>query len=145
MTTKSRTQDVAGRGKKGNGIIYVVDSSLSVEDAARLLPEAAKRHEFGVLGSHDLKGKLNEKGLDFDNDCLVFDVCNPKQALTVLSADMRISTALPCRITIYQEGGTTKVATIKPTALLEMFHAPKLRAVAVKVERSVFAIMDELR
>lgn len=145
MIMRSQTQVVAGRGKKGNDVLHVVDSSLSVQDAARLLPEAAKRQEFGVLGSHDLKAKLNEKGLAFGNDCLVFDVCSPKQALEVLGADMRISTALPCRITIYQDGGTTKIATIKPTALLDMFHAPKLRSVAKKVENSVFAIMDELR
>lgn len=145
MTTKPRTQAVAGRGKKGNDVLHVVESTLSVEDAGRLLPEAAKRQEFGVLGSHDLKANLNEKGLDFDNDCLVFDVCSPKQAHAVLSADMRISTALPCRITIYQDGGTTRIATIRPTALLEMFHTPKLRGVAEQVERSVFAIMDELR
>lgn len=145
MTMKARTQAVAGRGKKGNDFLHVVDSSLSVEEAARFLPEAAKHHEFGVLGCHDLKGKLNEKGLAFENDCLVFDVCSPRQAHTVLSADMRVSTALPCRITIYKDGGTTKVATIKPTALLELFGAPKLRPVAEEVERSVFAIMDELR
>lgn len=145
MTTKTQTQGVAGRGRKGDDVLHVVESTLSVEEAARLLPEAAKVQEFGVLGSHDLKAKLNEKKLDFDNDCIVFDVCSPKQAHEVLSTDMRISTALPCRIAIYQEGGTTKIATIKPTALLDMFHAPKLRSVAKKVENSVFAIMDALR
>ena len=145
MTIKARTQAVAGRGKKGNDVLHVVESSLSVQEAALLLPEAAGRREFGVLGSHDLKGKLNEKGLAFDNDCLVFDVCSPRQAHEVLSADMRVATALPCRIAVYRDGGTTKVATIKPTALLELFGAPKLRAAAEEVERSVFAIMDELR
>lgn len=122
MPTKAQTQAVAGRGRKGDDERHIVESTLSVEEAGRLLPEAAKRQEFGVLGSHDLKAKLNEKKLDFDDDCLVFYVCNPKQAHEVLSTDMRIS-----------------------TALLDMFHAPKLRSVAKKVENSVFAIMDALR
>lgn len=145
MTTKQRTHAVAGRGKKGNDVLHVVESGLSVQEAALLLPDAAQRQGFGVLGSHDLKAKMSEKGLAFENDCLVFDVCSPKQAHTVLTADMRVSTALPCRIAIYRDGGTTKVAAIKPTALLELFQTPKLRAVAEEVERAVFAIMDELR
>lgn len=145
MTTRTHTRTGMKPAAKDSGVLHVLESKRSVEEAARLLPEAAKRHEFGVLGTHDLKGKLNEKGLAFDNPCLVFEVCSPKQAHEVLTEDMAISTALPCRISIYRDGTTTKIATIKPTALLKMFQAPKLHAIAEQVERSVFAIMNELR
>lgn len=128
-----------------SGALHILETRRSVAETARLLPEAAKRHQFGVLGEHDLKAKLNEKGLPFDNECLVFEVCSPKQAQAVLAEDMAISTALPCRISVYREDGMTKIATIKPTALLQLFQAPKLGEVAAQVERDLFAIMDELR
>lgn len=37
---------------------------------------------------------------------------------------MSVPTALPCRITIYEEDGKTIYATLNPTALLAMFNTP---------------------
>ena len=74
------------------------------------------RHKFGVLGVHDLKAKMAEKGVEFARECRIYEVCNPQQARRVLERNMEISTALPCRVSVYEEGGITKLATIKPTA-----------------------------
>ncbi|MDP3540976.1 MAG: DUF302 domain-containing protein, partial [Elusimicrobiota bacterium] len=104
---------------------------------------AAQRHKFGVLGTYDLRQKMNDKGVPFERDCIVVEVCNPGQAREVLSADMTISTALPCRVSIYPENGRTKLATISPTALLEMFKQARLAPVAAEVERELFAAMSE--
>ena len=54
-----------------------------------------------------------------------------------------ISTALPCRISLYEEGGRTVLATIKPTALLGMFGSPQLMGVAREVEDAIVRIMQE--
>lgn len=45
----------------------------------RRLPEAAQKHKFGVLGTHDLKEKMQSKRVSFDRECRVFEVCNPQQ------------------------------------------------------------------
>lgn len=74
-----------------------------------------------MLHIYDLKAKLKEKGVDFPNECRILEVCNPKQAAKVLIADMTVSLGLPCRISVYQEGGKTKIGTVLPTALLAMF------------------------
>jgi len=56
---------------------------------------------------------------------------------------MSISTALPCRISIYDEGGKTILATLKPTTLLAMFNAPQLERVAQEIEGTIIKIMKE--
>ena len=56
---------------------------------------------------------------------------------------MSVSTALPCRISIYEEGGKTMLATLKPTTLLAMFNTPQLAQVARDVEATIIAIMDD--
>lgn len=56
---------------------------------------------------------------------------------------MSVSNALPCRISIYEEGGKTILATLKPTTLLAMFNAPQLEAVAQEVEATIVKIMKE--
>jgi hypothetical protein len=44
---------------------------------------------------------------------------------------------------LYEEGGKTILATLKPTALLAMFNVPQLEGVAQDVEKSILQIMKE--
>jgi uncharacterized protein (DUF302 family) len=124
-------------------MLYRVHTKKSLEEVGQALEAAAQRHKFGVLGVHDLKAKMQEKGVEFDRACRVFEVCNPQQAKKVLEAKMEISTALPCRISVYAEGDGVTLATLRPTALLSMFEAPGLQAVAEEVEETLLAMMNE--
>jgi uncharacterized protein (DUF302 family) len=113
--------------------------------AARL-PEVAKAHKFGVLGVHDLKEKMNSKGVPFARECRVFEVCNPQQAQMILNGNISVSAALPCRISVYPEGDRTVLATIEPAELLGLFGpAPAgAEAVASEVRKELVAIMEEV-
>jgi uncharacterized protein (DUF302 family) len=124
-------------------MLFEVKSERSLAEIDRALRDATARHRFGILGVHDLKAKMKEKGVEFDNDCLVYEVCNPQQAKTVLEKNGAVSTALPCRISVYGEGGGYKLATILPTAMLALFHSPALDPVAREVENEIVAIMNE--
>jgi uncharacterized protein (DUF302 family) len=124
-------------------MLYIVESKKPLADVARDLEQAVARHKFGVLGVHDLKAKMAEKGVTFARECRVFEVCNPHQAKKVLEANLEISTALPCRISVYQEGEVTKLATIKPTAMIELYATPGLQEVAKEVEATLGMIMVE--
>jgi hypothetical protein len=44
---------------------------------------------------------------------------------------------------VYEEGGVAKLATIKPTAMLELYSTPGLSGVAREVEATIEAIMAE--
>ena len=44
---------------------------------------------------------------------------------------------------LYEEGGKTILATLKPTALLAMFNVPQLERVAQDVEETIIKIMKE--
>lgn len=122
-------------------MLYVQDARGSVDEVVEKLEAAAANH-FGVLGRHDLKEKLNAKGVAFEVPCRILEVCNPDQAKIVLEGDMAISTALPCRISVYEKDGTIKVAMLKPTVLLGMFGQPGLQPVAQEVEETMIRIID---
>ncbi len=124
-------------------MIYRVKSRKALSDVTRDLEAATQRHKFGIMGMHDLKAKMKEKGVEFDRDCLIFEVCNPQQAKRVLEKNAEISTALPCRISVYGEGDDVVLATLKPTAMLALFEAAGLGPVAQEVEEAIFAIMQE--
>ncbi len=125
---------------------YIVETSKSFEQASGDLDAAVKRNNFGVLHVHDLGNTLRSKGIDFSDDCKVFEVCNPAQAAKVLGADMRLNMALPCRISVYTEKGKTKIGLIKPEALLGMLSQdPALQQVAQEVEAQTIRMVDEAR
>ncbi len=119
-------------------MLYRIESKKSLTEVAKELEAAAQRHKFGVLAVHDLKQKMKEKGVDFDGDCLIYEVCNPQQAKKVLEVNAEISTALPCRISIYREGDRITLATLRPTALVDLFQTPALRAVAQEWSRPFY-------
>jgi uncharacterized protein (DUF302 family) len=118
-------------------------TSAPLETVCQRLPEISAAHRFGVLGVHNLREKMESKGVAFGRECRVFEVCNPGHAQKVLGQNIAISTALPCRIAVYAEGGQTILATIRPTALLTMFDAPGAADTAREVEDAMVRIMDE--
>lgn len=120
------------------------DSRKPLERLVKDLEAACAAHKFGVLGVHDLKAKLKEKGQDLARECRVYEVCNPVAAKRVLETNLEISTALPCRISLYDAGkGVTRLATLRPTMLLDLFKTPALREVAAEVEATLVAILDD--
>jgi len=126
-----------------NDLLIIRSTDLPLETVCQRLPEIAASHKFGVQAVHNLREKMESKGVPFDRECRVIEVCNPRHAQVVLNQAIEISTALPCRIAVYAEGGRTILATMKPTLLLTMFNAPGAAATAQAVEDTMVRIMDE--
>lgn len=107
-------------------MLVKVSTNKSVSNAAAALQAAVQANHFGVMQVHNLKETMAKKGVEFEPECLIFEVCQPQQAKKVLEQNMSVSTALPCRISIYEENGKAILATLKPTTLLAMFNTPQL-------------------
>jgi len=125
---------------------YIVETNKSFEQAAEDLDAAVKRNKFGVLHVHDIDNTLRGKGIEFVNQCRVFEVCNPVQASKVMAADMRLNMALPCRISVYTEAGKTFIGMIKPSGILaSLSQEPSLASVAHEVEDKTILMIDEAK
>jgi uncharacterized protein (DUF302 family) len=124
-------------------MIYSKQSSRSPEDVGKRLEESTARHKFGILHVHDLKKTLESKGIQLGSECRVYDVCNPQAATKALQTDMRVSTVLPCRISVFSDDGGSLIATVKPTSLFEATGVEGSDALAAEVEREILAIIDE--
>jgi uncharacterized protein (DUF302 family) len=124
-------------------MLIMFTTNKTVNETAAALQAAVPANNFGVMHVHNLKETMMKKGLEFAPECLIFEVCQPQQAKKILEGNMSVSTALPCRISIYEEGGKTVLATLKPTALLAMFNASQLEVVAQEVENTIIKIMKE--
>ncbi|QMU62792.1 MAG: DUF302 domain-containing protein [Gammaproteobacteria bacterium] len=125
---------------------YIAETEKLFDQAVDDLEIAVKKHGFGVLHIHDLGNTLRSKGVDFNEECKIFEVCNPKQAAKVLSTDMRLNMALPCRISVYTEGATTKIGLIKPEKMLSALSQNKsLEETANEVEKKTIKMIEEAK
>ncbi len=124
-------------------MLYEIESTKTIDKVCQDLEKAVVEHKFGVMTIHNLKETMKKKGVDFEKECRIFEVCNPQQAKRVLEKNMQISTALPCRISVFTEGRKVKLATLKPTALILQFGTPELQSVAKEVEETLIQIMKE--
>ncbi|HEX5051762.1 MAG TPA: DUF302 domain-containing protein [Planctomycetota bacterium] len=124
-------------------IRYIVASTRSVEQAQAALEAAIQARRFSVLHTYDLKRTLHEKGFELPAEVRVLELCNASQADKVLKTEIGLNMALPCRISIWQQGGRTMIGMLRPKALLKMLSdAPALRAVAEEVERNMVEMVD---
>jgi uncharacterized protein (DUF302 family) len=125
---------------------YIVETDKSFDQASADLESAVKRNGFGVLHVHDLGTTLRSKGIVFDNQCKIFEVCNPVQASKVLSTDMRLNMALPCRISVFTDKDKTKIGFIKPVQMLSALSQDAvLVQVANEVEKKIIHMVVEAK
>lgn len=125
---------------------YIVESDKTFNQASADLAAAVIRHGFGVLHVHDLGATLRSKHIAFDDECKVFEVCNPVQAARVLSIDMRLNMALPCRISVFTQKGKTRIGLIKPVQMLSaLSQDAALVAVAKEVEEKTIQMVDDAK
>lgn len=89
---------------------YTVTTDKSIDEAINSLEQNLKEHKFGILWQLDLPAKLQEKGVEgFTTPYRVLEVCNPFEAARVLSRNELVGYFLPCKITVYESEGKTKI------------------------------------
>ncbi|MCX5757835.1 MAG: DUF302 domain-containing protein [Candidatus Hydrogenedentes bacterium] len=59
-------------------MLYMRETKGTVEEAVQRIEAATVACGFGVLHVHDLKAKMAAKGVAFEQECKVLEVCNPK-------------------------------------------------------------------
>ena len=125
-------------------MIYKKQTSKSVAQAFEAMQAAVKAHGFGVLHTYDFKQTLADKGFPLANGCIVMEVCNPKQASEVLAMDMALNMALPCRVSIYEQDGSTWIGMVPPTEQLSLISGDERIAEAARgVEAAMKAMINE--
>ena len=124
-------------------MLYQLQSQKTLEEIDRDLQDSAARNQFGIIAVHDLRQTMRKKNVDLAVECRIYEVCNPQQAKKALDADGAISTALPCRISLYGVAGHYCLATMLPTELMKAFHRPEITSVAEDVEKVLVRIMQD--
>ncbi|KIL49138.1 DUF302 domain-containing protein [Jeotgalibacillus campisalis] len=122
---------------------YTVETNQNISEAIQSLEQQLSEEQFGVLWQFDLQGKLQEKGLDFNQPYHVLEVCNPKEAKSVLEENLLAGYFLPCKIVVYEEEGKTKIGMPKPSALVSMLEDEEVKKMAASIENRLIMCMNK--
>ena len=123
-------------------IKYEVKSEKSFDEAVESLKKSLSENKFGVLFELNFKDKLKEKGLEFDSNFKILEVCNPIQAKEVLSRDIEVGYFLPCKMVIYEKEGSVYIGMIKPTELIQMMSSEEIISIAKDIENVLKKSID---
>ena len=147
MTVASAFLDACRHGRprkeQSTAMIYQIEANANLDEIEARLRESAVKHHFGVIAVHDLNATLKAKGVDLNMECRIYEVCNPQQAKKVLEADGAISTALPCRISVYGAPGHYRLATMLPTEMMKGFNNGSIEPIAREVEGVIVQMMKD--
>lgn len=124
-----------------NELIYQVGTEKSFDEAVEAVEAQTSVHGFRVLDTHDYQAILAGKGFT-RGPLKIIEVCGAEIAHNVLQEEGLFSLMMPCRITVYIEDGKTKINTLRPTAMLQMFQKPVLEEYAEQAEEILIEIID---
>lgn len=113
---------------------YTVETEKNMDEAIKDLEASLKEEKFGVLWTFDIKEKLQEKGLEFEKEFKVLEVCNPLEAQKVLNENEMAGYFLPCKIVVYEKNGKINIGMPKPTSLISMLNDDKMEQFAKDIE-----------
>lgn len=122
---------------------YEKITKSSFDEAVQSITERLKERSFGVLWQLNFKEKMAEHGIDFPNNFMILEVCNPQKANEVLSRHIEIGYFLPCKIVVYEKDGEVRIGTARPEILMGMAGYDDLGDVAKEVENILIEAIDE--
>ncbi|MGS2778282.1 DUF302 domain-containing protein [Robertmurraya sp. GLU-23] len=121
---------------------YTVSTNKSVEATIKSIEINLKDEKFGVLWMFDIKDKLQEKGLEFEKEFKVLEVCNPIEAQGILLENEMAGYFLPCKIVVYEKDGKTNIGMPRPTSLISLLNDEKLKFLAKDIENRLITCID---
>lgn len=124
---------------------YTVESQKTFEEAIDSIEVSLKENGFGVLWKFNIPETLAKKGVEFDKEFMVLEVCNPHEAKRVLSENSLVGYFLPCKIVIYKEQNQTKIGMPKPSSLIGLLSDENLIKVAKDIETRLIRCIDQAK
>ena len=130
----------------GNAMFYIAESDKSFHEATVDLEAVLPRLGLAILHAHDLAAIFSGKGIEFDDDCKIYEICSYRQMEKMLASDMRLGMVLPWRISVFTDNGATRIGLLRPAQLLSLLSGnPDLSRLVGELEEKAIQAVDETR
>ncbi|MDW7672612.1 MAG: DUF302 domain-containing protein [Bacillota bacterium] len=121
---------------------YAAKTDKSVSEAVKAVQKSLQEQGFGTLWEFNVPAKLHEKGVDYEREAVILEVCNPKRAKSALETNLQAIYFLPCKVVVFDEDGRTTIGMMLPSIMMEALQDPNLKAFAHEVEEALRQAID---
>lgn len=125
--------------------VYVVETSKSFQEAVVAVRKAAEAAKWGILGDYDFSEILAAKGFPQAEHVKSLDICAPAHANALMGAERLTGLCMPCSILIFTDKGKTKLAAMRPGAVMPQIFPHVIQKVGdlpKKIDDEIQAILD---
>ncbi|MBI1730160.1 DUF302 domain-containing protein [Candidatus Acetothermia bacterium] len=126
--------------------VYVKETSKSFKEAVVAVRKVTEAAKWGILGGYDFAEILNSKGFPQTEEMKTLEICAPAHANGMIGIEKLTALCMPCSVLIFTEKGKTKIAAMRPGAILPSLfpsHAPQFEKPAAAIDDEVKAIIDK--
>jgi uncharacterized protein (DUF302 family) len=126
--------------------VYVAQTNKAFQEAVIAVRKATEAAKWGILGDYDFSEILAAKGFPQAEQVKSLDICAPAHANRFMSVERLTALCMPCSVLIYTDKGKTKIAAMRPSAVLpQIFRdlAGKLSEQAKQIDQEVKSIIDQ--
>jgi uncharacterized protein (DUF302 family) len=124
--------------------IFTHTTDASFTQAFERLSVSLQAEKFNVLCSIPLSEKFKDKGIAFDEQLTICEVCNPFEASKVISLHEEAMFFLPCKIIIRTKNQNTYLEMALPTSLVAPFDNPELTKLAQSIEDTLIHAIKQV-
>jgi len=128
-----------------NNFTYVVETNKSFQEAVIAVRKAAEAHKWGILGDYDFSEILAAKGFPQTEHVKALDICAPGHANALMGAERLTGLCMPCSVLIFTDKGKTKMAAMRPGAVMPQIFpqiVQKVGDLPEKLDAEIQAILD---
>lgn len=90
----------------------------------------------------NFKEKLHKKGINYDNEFMILEVCDPNKARNILSEHPDVCYFLPCKVAVYEVKGSVVIGMARPEALITALGYDDLDHIAAEMEEAIKNAID---
>ena len=125
------------------GFSYTLKTQKGIEQVILDITTNLSGIKFGVLGTLNFKEIFAKKGIDFQSEYRLLEICEPATAKQVLESDPDIGLLLPCTIAVYEKGGENFISLARPTSLIAVAENPKIESIGKEIEVKLVKVLDD--
>jgi len=120
-----------------------VESDQAIGDIESRLCRVAQNSGFHVIAVTHFNALLGETARSTFEDAISFSVCHMDLYGELVTADIRFTAFLPCRIAAFRKGDVVTLETVSPKHFCRLLELPGLNDVAARLEKLLHDLMRD--
>jgi len=125
-------------------LVYTVTTNKNFKAAVDSVVHETDVAGFRVLHIHDVQETLSKKDLSIE-PLKIIEICNAKNAYSVIQKDINLALILPCKINVYVKGGQVFISALRPLMMSKLYPDDGLDDLVAEVDEKLKIIVEQAK